>query len=195
MFVLALIALPLIAVGGSVYFVNRTASAVDTTKTDAIVVLGAAQFDGTPSPVLEARLSHAADLYQQGVAPLIVTVGGKQSGDRFTEAGAGRAWLIDQGIDRADIYAVGQGADTVTSMTNVADLAKRNGWTSITLDSDPAHMARTQAIANRLGFDAYPNPTQSGDGSQVTQDYIARETFAYLAFELLEQWDVPRIIE
>jgi uncharacterized SAM-binding protein YcdF (DUF218 family) len=140
-------------------------------------------------------LSHAADLYQQGVAPLIVTVGGKQSGDRFTEAGAGRAWLIDQGIDRADIYAVGQGADTVTSMTNVADLAKRNGWTSITLDSDPAHMARTQAIANRLGFDAYPNPTQSGDGSQVTQDYIARETFAYLAFELLEQWDVPRIIE
>lgn len=195
MFVFAVIAFPLIAIGGSAYFVSHTAAVVDTTKTDAIVVLGAAQFDGRPSPVLEARLAHAANLYRQGVAPRIVTVGGKQSGDRFTEAGAGRAWLVDQGIDSGDVYAVGEGDNTVSSMVNVANLAQDNGWTSITLDSDPAHMARSQAIANRLGFDAYLNPTQTGDGSQVTQDYVARETFAYLAFEAFEQWDVPRIIE
>jgi len=195
MVVFALIAFPLIVVGGSAYFVSRTAAVVDTTQTDAIVVLGAAQFDGRPSPVLEARLAHAADLYRQGVAPRIITVGGKQSGDRFTEAGAGRDWLVDQGISQRDVYAVGEGDNTVTSMVNVANLAQQNGWTSITLDSDPAHMARSQAIANRLGFDAYPNPTQSGDGSQVTQDYLARETVAYVAFEVFEQWDVPRIIE
>ncbi len=195
MLVFALVALPVIALGGSAYYVNQTAEIADSTRTDAIVVLGAAQYDGRPSPVLEARLAHALDLYEQGVAPRIITVGGRQSGDRFTEAGAGRAWLIDQGVDRSRVFAVEEGENTVTSMIDVANLAERNGWTSITLDSDPAHMARSQAIANRLGFEAYPNPTQSGDGSQVTQDYLARETAAYLAFEVLEQWDVPRIID
>ncbi len=195
MVIFALIALPVVIVGGSAYYVNSTAEVADIAATDAIVVLGAAQFDGTPSPVLKARLSHAADLYRDGVAPRIITVGGKQTGDRFTEAGVGRAWLIEQGIDSDDVLAVRHGEDTVQSLLNVAELANANGWTSITLDSDPAHMARSQAIANRLGFAAYTNPTQNGDGSQVTQDYLARETAAYLAFELFQQWDLPRVIE
>ncbi|MEI8083719.1 MAG: YdcF family protein [Actinomycetes bacterium] len=185
---------PIIVAVGSWAYVNSVGQANDRTKTDAIVVLGAAQFNGTPSPVLRARLAHAMDLYQAGVAPRIITVGGNQPGDQFTEAGAGRQWLIEQGIPQADVVAVKTGSDTLGSLESVATLAKANGWESITVDSDPAHMARSMAMAHRLGFDAHANPTKSGDGSTLTDEYVFRETGAYLAFEILGQWGVSRVV-
>lgn len=193
--IVALILLPIVLISGSYLYVAAEASVAQTDATDAIVVLGAAQFDGTPSPVLKARLRHAKELYDSGIAPHIITVGGKQTGDRFTEAGVGRDWLIQQGVPSSSVFAVNAGTNTRESLETVAELAVGRGWTSITLDSDPAHMARSRAMANRLGFDVRTNPTQSGDGSQVTNGYLARETAGYLAFELFDQWDVPRIVE
>lgn len=194
-FCVAAVLLPLIAAFGSYRYVLTAADYHDATATDAIVVLGAAQFDGRPSPVLRARLQHAKELVAAGVAPRVITVGGRQSGDRFTEAGAGRDWLIAQGIPSQDVIAVEEGHNTVDSLTAVAQRANESGWQAITIDTDPAHIARSMAIAHHLGFEAHGFPTQSGDGSRVTDEYVLRETSAYLAFEALEQWDVPRIIE
>lgn len=193
--IVAAILLPFIVFGGAYKYVSSEAEVIQTEKTDAIVVLGAAQFDGKPSPVLKARLAHALELYRDGIAPRIITVGGKQNGDRFTEAGVGREWLITNGVPSSDVIAAKDGSNTRESMIMVAELAAKNNWTSITLDSDPAHMARSRAMANRLGFDVHTNPTQSGDGSQPTSEYVFRETLAYLAFEGFDQWDVPRIVE
>ena len=193
--IVAAILLPFIVFGGAYRYVSSEAEVIQTEKTDAIVVLGAAQFDGKPSPVLKARLAHALELYRDGIAPRIITVGGKQNGDRFTEAGVGREWLITNGVPSSDVIAAKDGSNTRESMIMVAELAAKNNWTSITLDSDPAHMARSRAMANRLGFDVHTNPTQSGDGSQPTSEYVFRETLAYLAFEGFDQWDVPRIVE
>lgn len=191
---IALIVLPLVVIGGSAYYVNSAAKQHDATPTDAIVVLGAAQFDGTPSPVLQARLQQSLDLFNKGVSSRIVTVGGKQSGDRYTEAGTGRQWLIEQGVPSDQVVAIKAGSNTLESMHDVAALASDRGWKSVTIVSDPAHMARSQAMANRFGLDAHANPTVEGDGSSVTGTYLLRETAAYLSFEILDQWSVARIV-
>lgn len=187
-----LVAPPL--VGASAYLHVRAAGQVhDTTRTDALVVLGAAQFDGTPSPVLRARLDHARRLRQAGVAPKIITVGGKQPSDRFTEAQAGANWLTSRGVATSDVIPVGVGTDTVSSLRAAAQVVRASGWHSVTLVSDPAHMARSEAIASRFGLRARLNPTVEGDGSELATNYLIRETAGYLQFELVEQWALPRV--
>lgn len=163
----------------------------DRRPTDAIVVLGAAQYNGRPSPVLAARLDHAAVLYRQSVAPRIVTVGGKQPGDRYTEAGAGLHYLTQRGVPASDISAVASGRDTKQSLVAVARMAEREGWRSVTLVSDPAHMARVDAIAEHLGFQSHLSPTRKGDGTAMTTPYVAREAAGLLAFQLVQRWDTP----
>lgn len=181
-------------VGAGAYLHVRAAGQVhDTARTDALVVLGAAQFDGTPSPVLRARLDHARRLRQAGVAPKIITVGGKQPSDRFTEAQAGASWLTSRGVAFSDVIPVGVGTDTVSSLRAASRVARASGWHSVTLVSDPAHMARSEAIASRFGLRVHLNSTVEGDGSELTTNYLARETAGYLQFELVEQWALPRV--
>lgn len=169
-------------------------SANDRRSSDVIVVLGAAQYDGEPSPVLRSRLEHAKALYSQDVAPRIVTVGGKQPGDRFTEAGAGVKYLVESGVPATDISAVGKGQDTRQSLQAVARMAKTEGWRTVTLVSDPAHMARVQAIADHLGFQTHLSPTRKGDGTSLTTSYLARETAGLLAFEFVQRWSTPQTL-
>lgn len=166
----------------------------DRRATDAIVVLGAAQYNGKPSPVLRARLDHAKELYGQQVAPRVVTVGGKQPGDRYTEAAAGVQYLVARGVPGSDISAVGLGQDTKGSLQAVARIAAREGWRDVTLVSDPAHMARASAIAQRLGFRTHLSPTRTGDGTAMTGGYVARETAGLLAFEAVQRWSTPRVL-
>jgi len=192
MIVAALLLTPVIMLGGAAVFVSSRAAVHDATGSDAIVVLGAAQFDGRPSPILKSRLAHALELWREGVAPAIVTVGGSQPGDRYTEGGVGRDWLLARGVPTDAVVAVRTGTDTVTSLAAVAESARARNWQSITIVSDPAHMARSEAIAERLGFDPRLNPTVEGDGTEVTSAYLARETGGYLAFVLFEQWGMPR---
>lgn len=167
--------------------VVATARTDDRTPTDAVVVLGAAQFWGRPSPVLEARLQHAADLYAAGVADRIVTVGANQPGDRTTEADAGRAWLVAHGVPSSAVVAVPDGHDTLTSLEAAARVMADRGWTSATIVTDPAHVARSAAMARSLGLDVHVSPTSTGAGSSLTPEYVARETLALLAF-----WLTPR---
>jgi uncharacterized SAM-binding protein YcdF (DUF218 family) len=187
---LGLVVLPL--VGATV--VVMTSRTDDRTPTDAVVVLGAAQFWGRPSPVLEARLTHAAALYDDDVAPRIITVGGNQPGDITTEAQAGRDWLVDAGVPRARITPVPTGSDTLTSLTAVAQKMAEKGWTSATIVTDPAHEARSLAMARSLGIDAHGSPTEDGAGSSLTLDYVARETAGLLWFWTVERWSVEQLV-
>ncbi len=178
----------------SAYHVWHMASVHSTVRTDTIIVLGAAQYDGVPSPVFANRLDHAKSLYDQGVAEHIITVGGKQPGDQFTEGEAGRAYLEAAGVPGEDLEAMMTGSDTLQSLEAVAGFMNERGWRSSTIVSDPAHMARSAAIATTLGMAAQTNPTPSGPGSQITAEYIARETVGYLYYVGVQQWSVPRVI-
>jgi uncharacterized SAM-binding protein YcdF (DUF218 family) len=157
-------------------------------RSDAIVVLGASQYNGRPSSWFEARLDHARSLYEQGVAPRIVTVGGNQPGDEFTEAGAGRRWLVDHGVPATAVIAVETGSDTLDSLKAVDRVYETNGWDSAVIVTDPWHSYRSRAMARDLGIDAETSPTRQGPavrerGTQLTQ--ILRETIAYWDYRLL----------
>ncbi|OGO52181.1 MAG: hypothetical protein A2V84_02770 [Chloroflexi bacterium RBG_16_70_13] len=128
---------------------------------DAIVVLGAAQYDGTPSRIFEARLAHAVDLWQAGTAAVLVVTGGKAEGDRTTEAAAGRAYAIARGVPEAAILAEDEGRTTLESLENVAILMRAEGLSSAVFVSDRTHMLRVLRIATDEGIVAWGSPTSS----------------------------------
>jgi uncharacterized SAM-binding protein YcdF (DUF218 family) len=152
---------------------------------DAIVVLGSAQYNGVPSSIFEARLEHAVKLYEDGVAPVVVTVGGKKAGDEFTEAEAGRDYLAENGIPADALLAVPTGVDTLESMRAVASTFRDRGWSSAVLVSDPWHVMRAERMAEDAGIDASGSPTRQGPAVQTRATqfrYILRETAAYLLY-------------
>ncbi len=152
---------------------------------DAIVVLGSAQYNGVPSSIFEARLEHALDLYEDGVAPVIVTVGGKAAGDAFTEAEAGRDYLANAGIPADALLAVPEGVDTLESMRAVSTAFDEHGWTSAVLVTDPWHALRAERMAEDAGLEAESSPTRQGPAveTRATQfRYILRVTAAYLLY-------------
>jgi uncharacterized SAM-binding protein YcdF (DUF218 family) len=154
-------------------------------SSDAIVVLGTAQYNGVPSSFFEARLEHAIALYEDGVAPMIVTVGGKLEGDEFTEAEAGRAYLADAGIPDDALLAVEEGVDTLESMRVVAAAFEERGWSTAVLVSDPWHAMRAERMAEDAGMEAASSPTRQGPAVQTRATqfrYILRETAAYLLY-------------
>ncbi len=165
-----------------------SARSYDDSRTDAIAVLGASQYWGEPSPVFGNRLAHARDLWAQGVAPVVITVGGKQPGDKTTEAEAGRQYLIRQGVPADDVIALPDGADTLESVTDIAVVMDANGWRSVTLVSDRAHLARSKAIATALGLDAHVSGRAFDDGSGLTPEKIVREAGGLLRFHLMDRW-------
>ena len=121
---------------------------------DAIVVLGAAQYDGRPSPVFQARLDHAAFLYDENLASKILVTGGKQPGDRFTEAEAGERYLSSAGVPSDAVQGETEGTTTLESLTNLRAIAEKEGIDSLLLVSDPLHSERIKRIAHDLGFEA-----------------------------------------
>jgi uncharacterized SAM-binding protein YcdF (DUF218 family) len=156
-------------------------------RSDTIVVLGSAQYDGRPAAVLRARLRHALTLYRAGVAPVVVTVGGRRPGDRFTEAGAGRRWLVDNGVPADRVIAVERGSDTLSSVTALGRTFRDRGWRTAVLVTDPWHALRSERMADDAGIDAVPSPARSGPAVQTRDTevrYIARETAALLYYRL-----------
>lgn len=157
-----------------------------TDRADAIVVLGAAQYDGDPSPVFAGRLDHAALLWEQGRAPLVLTLGANQPGDRTTEAEAGRDYLVASGVPADAVVAVPVGRSTWQSLVAAADELGARDLDSVFLVSDPWHNARVKAMASDLGLEAYASATwTSGATSEEArgQGYV-RETLAYLRYLL-----------
>jgi uncharacterized SAM-binding protein YcdF (DUF218 family) len=129
---------------------------------DAIVVLGAAQYDCRPSPVLEQRLDHAYDLYADGVAGTIVVTGGKQAGDRCTEAESSANYLRDQGVPDGDLLLEVQGRNSWESLAATGHILRDRDLTRAVLVTDGYHALRVQAIAEQLGLDASVSPSQQG---------------------------------
>jgi uncharacterized SAM-binding protein YcdF (DUF218 family) len=154
-------------------------------SSDAIVVLGSAQYNGRPSSIFAARLEHAIKLYKAGVAPVIVTVGGNKAGDRVTEAEAGRDYLAAGGVPKTALLAVPKGVDTLESMQVVSAAFTGHGWHSAVLVTDPWHAMRAEKMAQDAGMDASSSPTRQGPAVQtrtVQFRYILRETAAYLVY-------------
>jgi uncharacterized SAM-binding protein YcdF (DUF218 family) len=133
----------------------------DTRRSEAIVVLGAAQYNGRPSAVFEARLDHAAELYHDRVAPLIVVTGGKQIGDQFTEATSGANYLHGKGVPDAAILRETTSRTSWESLSAAARVLQNRGEKDVVLVSDPFHALRIRSIANELGLDAVTSPTRS----------------------------------
>lgn len=139
--------------------IQQQGSSDEQRPADAIVVLGAAQYNGLPSPVLEARISHAVDLYASGVAPLLIVTGGKAVGDRTTEASAARAWAEEHGVPASAILAEDRGRTTLESLEAVAELFRTRKLTSAVFVSDRSHMLRVLRIATDQGITAWGSPT------------------------------------
>lgn len=184
---LAIAILLCVLVPGFISFrVWQVARIDDRTSADAIVVLGAAQYNGVPTPVFQARLEHAADLFDEGVAPQVITVGGNQPGDIYTEAGSGRAYLTELGVPPTAILAVETGSNTVGSLDAVAQTVKDQGGSSVVLVSDPTHSYRSRMMARDVGLEAWTSPTRHGPAvwtreNQITS--IIRETGAVLWYQ------------
>jgi len=146
----------------------------DPRRADAIVVLGAAQYNGRPSPALESRLTHALELYQDDVAPLLVVTGGRQQGDRFTEATTGYNFLRKRGVADESIRKEVQGRTTYESLASVARFLDSEGIHDVVLVSGPAHAKRLADISRALGLRASVSPA---DGSPSVRSLL-RETAA-----------------
>jgi uncharacterized SAM-binding protein YcdF (DUF218 family) len=183
--VLGVLLVGALVVGGTGFRVWQVARVDDRATADVVLVLGAAQYAGTPSKVLEARLRHAKDLYEEGVAPYIVTTGGNQPGDTYTEASAGVRWLAEHGVPEDHVIAVGEGNDTLGSLKAAAAEIEERGWRSVVIVSDPWHSLRARTMAADFGLDAWTSPTHSGPIVQTRQTqarYILYETAALLYY-------------
>jgi uncharacterized SAM-binding protein YcdF (DUF218 family) len=155
-------------------------------RAQAIIVLGAAQYNGRPSDVYAARLDHAAELYRAGVAPAVLTIGGGQVGDRLTEGEAGRQYLAAAGLPAAALTAVGTGSDTLLSLRAADEVLDQRGWTSVVLVTDPWHSERSQLIATDLGLTVGVSPVTQGPSTEsgVAGRYVTRETLGTLFYLL-----------
>lgn len=157
-----LVLIALIAYGGYIaVLVWQGLSADNRRPADAIVVLGAAQYNGRPSPVLRARLDHAADLYEDGLAPKIVVTGGSAPGDSTTEAGASAAYLATRGVPDSDVLREVQGRNSWESLKASALFMEARGIQSVVLVSDSFHSARITEMADDLGLDPVVSPTRT----------------------------------
>lgn len=159
----------------SIYVVYQ-AGRDERSKADAIVVLGAAQYNGEASPVLKARLDHAAALWNDGVASTVVVTGGKAEGDRVTEATAAANYLQSLGVpDRAVLREV-HGTNTWNSLQAAARFLKERKLTRVVVVSDPFHVARAKAMANSLGLQAQASATRTSPlRDAATAPYYAKE--------------------
>lgn len=155
-----------------------------TRNGDVIVILGAAQLDGRPGEVLEARLTEAKRIYELGLASKIITVGAGAPGDRTTEAAAGKFWLMSNGIKSIDITSLEVGRDTWVSTENYVKFMQIKDMKDVIIVTDPFHCRRSMTMANDLGVVSSCSPVKSGPNSLENSGirYLIREAGAYLAY-------------
>ncbi len=183
-----------VALGGLYVAVNFVqvlvaSGADDREAADAIVVLGAAQYDGEPSPVLAGRLDHAEQLWRDGLAPIVVTTGSNLPGDRFTEGFAGYRYLRDAGIPDEALLVITDGASSWEQLAATARQLRLLDLDSVILVSDPYHALRLTQIADEVGLDATVSST---DGSSSIRQLL-RETAAVslgriLGYRRVDNW-------
>ncbi len=148
-------------------------------------MLGAAEYDGRPSPVYRARLDHALELYHRGIAPLIITLGGN-GGDQFTEGSVGEEYLISKGVPEADIIAETESRNTEESARRIAVIARVNGLRRLVVVSDDTHMFRIHAICAAEGLNVLtsPRPRPAVEDRTLEAERIAHEILSYTLWRL-----------
>lgn len=177
--VAVVVALLLIYVGVTFAQVWAASRKDEARPSQAIVVFGAAQYNGRPSRVLAARLDHAADLYRRRIAPVIVVTGGSLPGDRYSEATVSAAYLHHRDVPDEDILREVSGRSTWESMLAASRFLRARNIRRVVLVSDPFHSYRITAIAREVGLDARASPTRTSTIKGVTElRYMARETAA-----------------
>jgi uncharacterized SAM-binding protein YcdF (DUF218 family) len=154
---------------------------------DAIVVFGAAEYSGRPSPVLRARLDHAFELFQKNLAPVVITTGGAALDPSFSEGGVGRDYLMRRGIPERNLIAETQGSDTAQSATRVAVIMRANGLHSCVAVSDAYHVFRIKRLLEHEGIAPVyvaPRPDSRPRGALQRMYAVMREACSYLVWKL-----------
>lgn len=153
---------------------------------DAIVVFGAAQYDGRPSPVFRARLDHAFELFQQHLAPVVLTTGGSASDPSFSEGGVGHDYLVHRGIPESSVIAETQGSDTAESAKRLAVIMRENRMQSCIAVSDAYHVFRIRKLLEHEGIRVYVSPRPDSRPHSVWQKGVAllRESASFMLWKL-----------
>jgi uncharacterized SAM-binding protein YcdF (DUF218 family) len=169
--ILAALILTVVGLGYLAFRIWDQSGRDDRRAADAIVVLGAAQYDGRPSPLFAARLDHAIDLFHAGLAPILIVTGGKAKGDRTTEAASARAYAIARDVPASAILVEDQSRTTLQSIRGVAALMRVARVRSAVFVSDPSHMFRVLWMASDAGITAWGSPTRT---SPLERDPLRR---------------------
>jgi uncharacterized SAM-binding protein YcdF (DUF218 family) len=165
--------------------IERYATQDQAAPSDAIGVLGAAEYDGRPSPVYRARLDHALELYHRGIAPLIITLGGP-GGDQYTEGSVGREYLMSKGVPEEAIIAETESRNTEESARRIAVIARVNGLHRLVVVSDDTHMFRIHEICAADGLDVLtsPRPRTAVEDNKQESERLAHEILSYTFWRL-----------
>jgi uncharacterized SAM-binding protein YcdF (DUF218 family) len=153
---------------------------------DVICVFGAAEYSGRPSPVLRARLDHALVLFEHGIAPIVITLGGSAPGDSFSEGQVGQAYLMANGVPEKAIIAETQSRSTEEQARRIVVIARTNGYHRVVIVSDPAHLFRIREICASDGLQVLtsPRPQVSGVGSSAEWQQVWHEILTYTLWRM-----------
>jgi uncharacterized SAM-binding protein YcdF (DUF218 family) len=188
----ALLLLTLLGVAGAGIWCSWVYAQIETyantdqaAPADAIGVLGAAEYDGRPSPVYRARLDHALELYHRGIAPLIITLGGP-GGDAYTEGSVGEEYLISKGVPEEDIIAETESRNTEESARRIAVIARVNGLHRLVIVSDGTHLFRIHAICAADGLDVLTSPRSRPaiEDKTLESERIGHEILSYTLWRM-----------
>jgi uncharacterized SAM-binding protein YcdF (DUF218 family) len=185
---IAVVALAVVALGWGRWVYTQIESYADRDEAapvDAIAVFGAAEYDGRPSPVYRARLDHAETLFNRGIAPLIITLGG-DGGDEFSEGGVGREYLMGEGVPESVIIAETESRSTAEAARRLAVIARTNGLRRLVVVSDDTHLFRIHEICAANGLDVLtsPRPRVLIEGNNSDREPILHEILSYTAWRL-----------
>ena len=163
----------------------RAAAEAPATKADALVIFGAAEYAGHPSPVYRARLDRGYELFQKGMAPVVITTGGSAQDPDFSEGGVGRDYLLRRGVPEQALIAETQGSDTAQSAARVANIMRANGMRSCIAVSDAYHVFRIRALLEHEGVQVELAPRPESRPRSLWERFVAvtREAASYLAWK------------
>ena len=193
---LACVAVFALVYGYGILGTLRQAMKEEARPADAIVVFGAAEYSGRPSPVYRARLDHAYALYQQNLAPTIITTGGMAWDPTFSEGGVGRDYLANKGVVDKHLIAETWSDNTAESSERVATIMRTNGMKTCIAVSDPYHLFRIKKLMQAQGIVTYTSPRpQPGLTSGAKAAQVMREAFSYTLWRLHLRFLVPSLVD
>ena len=186
LFLLAVAGALLLFLGVTGTRIVRAAGELPAHKADVIVIFGAAQYAGHPSPVYRARLDHGYELYEQGMAPVVITTGGAGQDPDFSEGGVGRDYLLHRGVPEQALIAETQGSDTAQSAARVANIMHVNGMHRCIAASDAYHVFRIRALLEREGVEVEVAPRPESRPHSLWERFwaVMREAMSYLVWKL-----------